>query len=88
MEFSLNAMQKKGMASTKHTIDWIIGGLVSIVLISTLAGTIFTYLGTKSGNLGNTTSNPDVPTWLPTVLIIIVAVGLVYLVLRATGVSK
>jgi len=88
MEFDLMKMQKKGMASTKHTIDWIIGGLIAIVLIATLSGTIFGYLGTGPTGLGNITANPAVPTWLPTVLIIIVAVGLVYLVLKATGVSK
>lgn len=88
MEFNLFKAQKKGMASAKNTVDWLIGGLIAVVLIGALGGTIFGYLGSSGTGLGNSTANPAVPTWLPTVMIIIVAVGFVYLLLKATGVSK
>lgn len=80
--------QKRGVMATGHAVDYIVGALIVILLISVLAGTIFGYLGTGTIGLSNTTANPDVPTWLPPVLIVGVGIGLLYLVFRALGLVK
>ena len=87
-KFNILAAQKRGMASTSHTVDYLVNGLVAAVLIGALAGTIFGYFGTGANGLGNRTLNPDTPTWLPSVMLIIAAVGVLYLFLRAMGVTK
>lgn len=87
-KFDLLIAQKKGAAHVSNATDKLIGVLVVVLLVSVLAGTIFGYLGTGATGLGNTTLNPGVPTWLPTVLIVLVAVGILYLVIRATGIGK
>jgi hypothetical protein len=86
--FDLKAMQKKGSMDVNHSVEYIVGTLIVILLIAVLAGTIFGYLGTGTYGLGNTTANPAVPTWLPSVLIVAVGVGLLYLVFRALGLVK
>lgn len=86
-EMKMKNMSKKGNAGS-HAINYLVVGLLVIVMLSVLSGTIFSYLGTGAVGLGNTTANPSVPTWLPSLLIIIVAIGLVFLVLRAFGMHK
>lgn len=84
--FDLSLAQKKGAMATNHAVEYIIGALIVVILVSVLAQTIFGNLG--SSGLKNATANPDVPTWLPTTLIIAVAVGLLYLVFKALGLVK
>lgn len=86
--FSLEKAQKKGSMSTEHTVDWIVGALIAVLLVAVLGPTIFSYLGNTSTGLGNTTANPSVPTWLSPVLIILVGVGFLYLVMKGIGIGK
>jgi uncharacterized membrane protein YidH (DUF202 family) len=88
-EFNLFLAQKRGMAHTGNTVNYIVGALIAVILVATLAGTIFSYLGTSgTAALGNTSANPSVPTWLPGILIVGVAVGMLFLVFRALGLTK
>lgn len=85
MENKLNSlklakMQKKGNASAKNLIYILIGALIVITLVVQLAPEFFSGLG--ASGLGNATANPDVPSWLPTILIIIIGAGLVFLIWR------
>lgn len=85
-KFNLFLAQKKGMASASHATEYIVGALIVVLLIAVLAGTIFSYLGSNSPvGLSNTSANPSVPTWLPPVLIVAVAVGLLTLLFKAMG---
>lgn len=86
--FSLAIAQKKGNANVNKTVEWVIGALIVAVLVATLSGSIFTYFGTGATGLGNVSANPSVPSWLPTTLIIAVAVGLLVLVFKAMGLLK
>jgi hypothetical protein len=83
--FSLDKAQKRGVAQSSHAVNYLIGALIVVILIATLAGTIFSYLGTGAVGLANTTANPGVPAWLPGVLVVGVAVGLLFLVFKALG---
>ena len=58
----------------------VIDGLLVAIVIGAIGGTMFSQFG--SGGLGNATANPSVPTWLPTTLVVILAVGLLFLVYR------
>lgn len=78
-KFNLLKAQKKGSTNVNKAVLTLIGALVIILLIVQLAPQFFSGLGTSGSGLGNATANPGVPTWLPTILIVIVAVGLVYL---------
>jgi hypothetical protein len=69
------------------TIDYLVGGLIVLVLIGALASSIYAPLGSVTG-VGNSTLNPGVPSWLPTVAIILVSVGLLYMIMKAVGVGK
>lgn len=73
-------LQKRGKVNTRKSIDVLIGALVVVLIIVALAPQFFTGLGTGANGLGNTTANPSVPTWLPGILIILVAVGLLYII--------
>jgi hypothetical protein len=71
-------LQKKGAAQVSGKLKGLIGSLVFIVILVQLAPTFFTGLGSTGTGLANATAYPAVPTWLPTVLIILVAAGLIY----------
>lgn len=86
MENMFKRMNKRGAATS--SVNFIIYGLLAIVLLAVIAPTIFTYLGTGAVGLGNTTANPAVPTWLPSILIIVVAIALVVYTLRAFGMHR
>lgn len=75
------------MKSSGNAVNYIVGALVVVILVSVLAGTIFGYLGTGANGLGNATANPSVPAWLSPVLIVGVGVGLLYLVFKALGLT-
>ena len=70
------------MSQADGAMSKIIDGLLVAVVIGAIAGTMFSQFGTGSAGLGNATLNPDVPTWLPTTLVVILAVGLLFLVYR------
>lgn len=59
-------------------IEYLIGGLLLVVLLSAFAPTIFT-------NLQNVNTTSGAPSWLPTILTIIVGIGLVLLAWKAFG---
>lgn len=86
--FNLAQMQKRGMAESSNSVKWIVGGLLAVVLVAVLSQTIFSYLGTGRDGLGNATANPDAPSWLSPILIVIVAIGLTYAILKAFGMGK
>jgi len=69
-------LQKQGQAGVDSKITYLIGALIVIVLAVNLAPEMFGGLT----DLANTTANPDVPTWVPTVLFVIVGAGLVFLI--------
>lgn len=72
-------MQKRGQARVNNKISYLIGALVVIVMAVAVAPQMFDGLN----DLANTTLNPDVPTWLPTVLFVIVGAGILFLIWRA-----
>jgi hypothetical protein len=78
----LSLKQKRGMASAGKFVYIIIGVLIVVVILVALAPTIFSGLGTGTGGLQNTTSNPDSPTWFGKVLIVVVSAGLLFLIWR------
>lgn len=77
-------LQKKGQSGVNSKVATLVGALIVIVILASLAPTFFTGVGSRTG-LGNATLNPDSPTWLPTVLIIIIATGLVFVAFKAFG---
>ena len=72
--FNLQAMQKKGQAGINGKMTALFGAVILIFLISALAPDIFTELG------GLTTGGA--PSWVETVMIVVVGAGLVFLVWR------
>ena len=82
MNFNLSLAQKKGMASSDSIVNDYIGFLIGIILIAIIGSQIFSYTGSGSVGLGNSTINPDIPIWLPSTMTIIVAVGLIYAIMK------
>lgn len=76
---SLTLSQKKGYHNTGHAIEFLIGGLILVVLVTALSPTIFGNVN----NLSNATLNPGVPTWVPTVIFVVVGAGLIFMVWKA-----
>lgn len=66
------------MKSINSHVEYLIGALILIVLAVALAPTIFESVNTLNGTAG-------VPTWVPTVLYVIVGAGLVFLIWKAFG---
>ena len=85
--FSLSSAQKKGSVQVGGATNKIVGILISVLLVSVLAGTIFGYLGTGAIGLSNATANPSAPTWLGPVLIVLIGISFVYLILHASGIA-
>lgn len=78
MENKFNLIHaRKGNA----TADYVIGLMVAVILIVALAPTIFSF----AADFANTTKNPNVPTWLPTVFTAVISVALLIGVLVAVG---
>ena len=75
-KFDLKAMQKKGQAGLNAKMTSLIGAVILIFLVVALAPEIFTNLATLS-EVGS-----DVPTWVGTVMVVIVGAGLVFLIWR------
>lgn len=72
------------MGETKGVSNTLIYALIAVVLIAALTPVIFGFLGTSGANaLGNTTANPNSPTWLAGVMVILGAVGILMIFLKA-----
>lgn len=73
--FDLKSLQKKGQAGINSKMTALIGAVIVIFLVSALAPEIFTQLDTLS-------ASAETPSWVPTVMFVIVGAGLVFLVWR------
>lgn len=71
-------MQKRGQMNVDSKISYLIGALIVVVLATALAPTMFE-------NVTNLSNDSDVPSWVPTVLFVIVGAGIVFLIWRAFG---
>lgn len=73
--------QKKGYSHVSHGMEYLIGGVILIVLVTSLAPTIF---GNVT-NLSNTTLSPGVPAFVPVVLFVVIGAGLIFMIWKAFG---
>lgn len=80
-KFDLIKMQKKGQAGVNSKVSFLIGALIVIVLATSLAPDMFSNVA----DLNTTSEGGNVPDWVPTVLLVIVGAGLVFLIWRAFG---
>lgn len=76
--FNLKEMQKKGQSGVNGKISFLVGALIVIVLATALGPTMFS-------NVAGLENNSDTPSWVPTVLYVIVGAGLVFLIWKAFG---
>ena len=74
----LTLLQKRGQAKVDSKISYLIGALIVVVLATSLAPEMFVAIT----DLENATG---VPSWVPTVLFVIIGAGLVFLIWRAFG---
>lgn len=74
----LRQLQKKGAMNVSSKIEYLIGALIVVVLATALAPTMFE-------NVENLTNATGVPSWVPTVLFVIVGAGLVFLIWKSFG---
>lgn len=79
--FDLDSVQKRGAVRAGNHIEYLIGALILVVIATSLAPTMFS----NTADLGNTTLNPSVPTWVPTVMYVIIGAGLVFLIWKGFG---
>jgi len=70
-----HTLQKKASAQMSGTMTALITGLIVVVLATALAPEMFT-------NVAGLEGEEDVPTWVPTVLYLIIGAGLVFLIWR------
>lgn len=82
-KFNLFLAQKKGSASTNKVTEL----LVTVILVAVIGGLAFNYAGNGATGLGNATLYPSVPTWFPPIVQVFLAIGMLYIVLRAAGVG-
>lgn len=76
-KFNLISLQNKaGRGATGSHVEYLIGALILIVLATSLAPTLFSSVNDLNGSAG-------VPTWVPTVLFVIVGAGLVFMIWKA-----
>jgi len=75
-------MQKKGQAGVNSKVSYLIGALIVVVLATAIAPEMFSNIANLTGN------ESDTPTWVPSVLFVIVGAGLVFLIWRAFGNNK
>lgn len=80
--FDLGRAQRRGSAHISSSTDTLINILVVIVLVVSLAGTIFTYLGDGPTGFANESVNGGAPQWLVVIFPILVAVAFIYLILK------
>jgi hypothetical protein len=77
-KFDINSMKKKGSGSIDGKINYLVGALIVIVLAVALAPEMFSGVEGLENETG-------VPTWVPTVLYVIIGAGIVFLIWRAFG---
>ena len=73
--FNLLNAQKKAQKGLDSKMTGLIGAVIIIFLVTALAPEIFTQLGVLD-------ANADTPSWVATVMFVIVGAGLVFLVWR------
>lgn len=73
--FNLLNAQKKAQKGLDSKMTGLIGAVIIIFLVTALAPEIFTQLGVLE-------ANADTPSWVATVMFVIVGAGLVFLVWR------
>jgi len=66
-------LQKQGQAVVNNKITYLIGALIVIVLAVNLAPEMFSSISNLSGDA-------NTPSWVPTVLFVIVGAGLVFMI--------
>ena len=77
-KFNLLSMQKKAQSGIGSNMNYLIGGLILIILITALAPEIYS-------NLATLTADVNVPGWVPTVLVVVVGAGLVVMAWKSFG---
>ena len=73
--FDLKAMSKKGQKGLEGSIEKAVGAVILVAIVAALSPEIFEDLDGLSTATG-------VPSWVPTVLIIVAGAGFVFLVYR------
>jgi hypothetical protein len=73
--FNLNVAQKQAQASVDGKITTLIGGVIVIFAVVSLAPEIFT-------ELTNLESATGVPAWVPSIMFIVVGFALVLMVMK------
>lgn len=74
----LKKLQEDNRGKVSGKITYLIGALIVVVLATALAPTMF-------DNVSNLSDVSSVPTWVPTVLFVIIGAGLVFLIWRSFG---
>lgn len=74
-ELQLSKMRKKGQAGLNVKMTALIGAVILIFLVSALAPEIFEELAVLE-------NNTDTPSWVASVMVVIVGAGLVFLIWR------
>lgn len=74
-KFNILNAQKRAQAGLNNKMTQLIGAVIVIFLVVALAPEMFTELGVLSANV-------DTPSWVATVMVVIVGAGLVFLVWR------
>lgn len=73
--FDREALQRKGQAGVNGKMTALISAVIVIFLVTALAPEMFTQLDALS-------TSTTTPSWVPTVMFVIVGAGLVFLVWR------
>jgi len=76
--FDLKAMQKKGAINAKNHMETLIGALIVVVFLVAVAPEFFTGIGL----INTTATGGNAPTWLPTILTLVIAAVLVFFVVK------
>lgn len=76
MKKFIKSLQKKGQAGVSKHMNSLVGGLIVVVLATALAPEMFE-------NIDGLTEAAGVPSWVPSVLLVIVGAGIVFLIWKA-----
>ena len=76
--FNLEKLQKKAQTGSNKIIFGLIAVVIGISVSVALAPTIFADLATLA-------ADTNVPSWLPTTLVVVVAAGLLLMISKAAG---
>ena len=76
--FNLLALQKKGSINTKDHMKGLIGALIVVVFLVALAPSFFTGIL----DINTTATGGSAPTWLPTIMTLVIAGFLVFAVVK------